>query len=278
MPSFLHHTSNPKAIAIVLGHLGASPTQLAKYGGWYVDRGCSVVAAASPVFRFVTNQSLRPTALEIWKETDKLLQEEKASNNVVPIVIHSFSNGGCFLLEEMEQILDDKEQEQLLPNLSQISQGLAEGCQIYDSCPCFIRTWWWNDNKDSKKRASTWNDAFPSLSWTTRLWYTGAATSALSIWSLLVPSKPDRFWKRMEDSRVCSYQVYSLAKPDLLTDVAAVDQLVLNRQEQWPELQVEIYRYEDSGHCRMHVDHQEEYQGMIDTVLEGCVQRRETRR
>ena len=99
----------PRAVSIVLGHLGASKATLERYGQLYLARNCSVIIAASPPLRFMSNQSLRPTAREILSLAATALRSASPS---VPLVIHSFSNGGAFLLEQIELILNEGDESQ----------------------------------------------------------------------------------------------------------------------------------------------------------------------
>jgi hypothetical protein len=59
---------------------------------------------------------------------------------------------------------------------------------------------------------------------------------------------------------------------DLASDAAAVDRLVENRREQNIGTTLQ-YRYNDSNHCRIDLDHPEEYQQMIDQALDAACQR-----
>ena len=95
----------PRAVCIVFGHLGSSISTLEKYAKYYTDRNCHVVATTSPPNLFMKNASLRSTTLDAIIQAGKLLQDATPENNnntsVVPLVVHSFSNGGAFLLENM---------------------------------------------------------------------------------------------------------------------------------------------------------------------------------
>ena len=101
--------SNAKAVALCLGPLGASAQgTMDGFGQMYLERNCSTVTAASPAARFFLTQHrlLKPTAQAIIKETAAVLRD---TANGVPLVVHLFSNGGAFLMEEVELLMSEVE-------------------------------------------------------------------------------------------------------------------------------------------------------------------------
>ena len=202
----------------------------------------------------------------------------------IPVVVHAMSNGGCFLLEEMERLLLEKDESKRADELSAmdaalIADRMALGYQLFDSCPCYIRTFWWEHTFSSSNKESPlrWNESFPHPHWTrTRRWlYTAGATTALSVWCTLTGafSRARDFWTHMANSRLCLHQVYLYTTTDTASDAAAVDRLIQHRQQHIPELQTTVHRWEDSGHCRLHRDHAEQYQAIIEGALTAAVER-----
>jgi hypothetical protein len=292
----VHLAKEPRAVALVLGHLGATSSALERYAYWYIQRGCSTLAAASPPGRFAANLSLRSTAVNMLRETaEALKQAETTANRRVPVIIHSMSNGGCFLLEQIEVILEQSNNTQghagsitaeadpssVSPEehldsetLSRIADRLAIGGQLFDSCPCVIRTFWWQGSP-------AWNESFPHPEWssTVRWRYTASATTALSLWCACTFAwqRPRQFWTRMSSSRACRHQTYLYSTRDTASDAKAVDHLIETRKRGIPDLNVRVYQWNDSGHCRLHKDHPDEYQQAIDEALEGAVVRGQTK-
>lgn len=110
-------SSQPQAIAIVLGHLGVSDHTLHRYAKWYVNRSSSVVAASSPPHIFARNGSLRDTTEQILAQTVRALHQaesnSQAPRNLPPIVVHLFSNGGAFFVARLREALVGKVQQRL---------------------------------------------------------------------------------------------------------------------------------------------------------------------
>jgi Eukaryotic protein of unknown function (DUF829) len=123
----------PRAVALILGHLGATRESLQGYSQLYYsnEEYCSVVTATSPVRRFLLNQSVRPTARLVLQQAHAAIQNTPDS---VPIVVHVLSNGGAFLLEEKEQILLEQQQdEQDSFDKKLIASRMKLGFQFFDS-------------------------------------------------------------------------------------------------------------------------------------------------
>ena len=232
-----------------------------QYAKWYTDRHCSVVTGASPPELFVLNRSLRRTASRIWCETAKALRETPEK---VPIVIHVFSNGGAFLMDEMELMLKEDASKE---DFELISQRLKTGFQFHDCAPCYIRTVWdW----------SNFSQSFPHPNWSSwgRCSYTFLASTCLTLWSTATLSwnRPSDFWGRMQNSRLCLHNIYAYTTTDLATDAFQLEQLIEYRRTKVGAV-CKSYRFEDSNHCRLHRDHPNEYSRAIDEALDAAISR-----
>lgn len=275
-------TSAPRAVAIILGPLGVSRSQLEHYASWYRQRSCVSITSGSPPLRFLCNASLQPTAASVWEETLQVLRETPPE---VPLVIHMFSNGGCFVWEAMDRLLDSPPSSSLTtttttdekkdpwpglstPDRELLRTRLKSGYLMFDSCPCYIRTVW--------DTATPWSDSFPFPGWTSfgRTTYTAVAALSLTTWltCTLAWSRPKLFWEQMTRSTSCLHHVYVYTTADVASDATAVDRLVEKRREANLGTTVQ-HRYQDSNHCRIDKDHPEEYQHMIDQALEAAIAR-----
>lgn len=260
-------TERPRAVSMVLGHLGASRQVMDRYVDYYSDRNCSVVTGTSPEMRFMLNASLKPSAIAILKETIVAL---KSTPPTFPLVIHLFSNGGAFLLYEIEQILlnhGDATSDIPRDDLELVSKRLAHGYQLFDSCPCYIRMLWdWKNLSQSFPH--------PSLSSAVRSTYTIGASTALTVWCMttLAWSHPKIYWEHMRQSRLCLNNVYIYTTTDLLTDAFALEELIEHRRI---ELQANCrtMKFDDSNHCRLDKDHPEDYNKIMDDALAAAIQR-----
>jgi hypothetical protein len=191
-----------------------------------------------------------------------------------------FSNGGSFVWDAMDRLLVEKGNSQnggttaataaILSDDDKklLRTRLTSGCLIFDSCPCYIRTLW--------DTSSPWSTSFPYPGWSpwTRAIYTGCAATSLTAWLTLTLAwnRPQEFWKQVTESQTCLHHVYVYTTTDLASDAAAVDRLVENRRAQNIGTTLQ-YRYNDSQHCRLDIDHPEDYQQMIDQVLDTACQR-----
>lgn len=251
-----------KAVAIVLGHLGVSQQGLERYGEWYTSRGCSVILAASPIHRFFLNLSMRQTCERILEETS--LAVEKSSNPHSPVLIHSFSNGGCFLLYEIEKLVEERKHSD--PKIQMIAERMAKGYQLFDSCPCYVRLLWDGEHVER---------SFPNPSWSAfgRRLYANAASAGLTFWctTTFAWSFPSEFWRHFCESRVCLNQIFVYTTTDMASDASAVDRLIERRLQNQVGSTCQVHRFEDSNHCQLDVDHPEEYQAIIDKGLRSIV-------
>jgi len=85
--------------------------------------------------------------------------------------------------------------------------------------------------------------------------------------------KAQLFWNRRITSHTCHHSIYLYTAADMVSDASAVDWLISKRQTMIPSFKVQIHRWNDSGHCRLHRDHAEQYQTIIDQALQDALQR-----
>lgn len=266
--------NNPRAVALVLGHLGSTAqSTMDEFGQLYLERNCAAVTAASPTVRFFLTQHrlLKPTVTAMIKETAKLLRE---TGEQTPLVVHLFSNGGAFLLEEMERLMSESEMEGSpgdssdplpLEDVNLIKRRLEY--QFFDSCPCYLHMMW--------DISPYFNDAFPNPAWrpaSRKVYYLGSAVS-LTMWCTLTGSirRSSQFWSTMEQSSYCKHQIYFYTTADMLTDATRIDELIEKRRQ---GTEIIVRRYDDSNHCRLYKDHPDDYNQALDDCLEAAMGRR----
>jgi hypothetical protein len=307
--SIIHPTSSsPNVIAIILGPLSSHPhdRMMEHIGRMYTNGGnnqnhkCTVIMASSPPFQFLLNRNLQPIAQEVLRQTSMALSQSSSDSVVstqqspppmmIPIVVHSFSNGGAFLLEAIERELlctnDNSKNIQQQPNSSisskctthnekyeMIRRGMNIGYQFFDSCPCYIRTLWDTTSNDIDWRKSFPHENFPFL-WV-RYLYTWTSALALSSWCIMTFAwhRPQEFWNHMLHSTICTnHQIFMYTTCDLLTDAAAIDRFIDTRRRQYgDQLTCTVYRYHDSNHCQFYIDHPNEYQTAINDALASVI-------
>lgn len=309
----------PRAVAVVLGHLGATHAQLDALSDLYVRRGCWVVAARCPPVSFFMAQHgwLRPVAAQVVAETATLVRRDAAEVKVLsttsttteadedapalPVVVHLFSNGGAFLLEELGRggCSQEEEEEDHPPrrpdndDWALFRRHVRHGYLFYDSCPCYLHVPWrlfgggGDGNEAAAAAASSfWRDAFPFPGWTpwARKLYLAAASACLGMWCLLTgsTSRPRDFWNAMSRPPLdVAHLVYFYTTDDKVTDASRIDALVeeqkkrrlMQRGTSDDAPHVTVHRHEDSGHVRLCWDHPDEYGRAIDRALEGAIDR-----
>jgi Eukaryotic protein of unknown function (DUF829) len=281
---------SPKVIAIVLGPLSSHPydRMMEQIGRMYYGKydpnqniggdvggggGGTVILASSPPLHFLLNRNLQSIAQEVLHQTSMaLLQASPQPLQQIPIIIHSFSNGGAFLQEAIELELGKGNMQQHTQrtaqekNYEKIRCGMKIGYQFFDSCPCYIRMIW---------DTSYFTKSFPNehLPTWVRYLYTLGSALALSTWCILTLSwhRPQQFWNRMIHSTICTnHQIFMYSTTDLLTDAAAMDRFIETRRQQYG-VNCTVYRYNDSNHCQFHIDHPNEYQQAIDDALDSVM-------
>lgn len=279
---------SPVAIAIILGPLSSHPSDLMMehLARLYCPnrsenhRSCSVILASSPPVRFMLNQNLQAVAQDVLHHTSNaILQHQKShvgssqAQAQLPIIIHSFSNGGAFLQEAIElELSSSVSHNHEMPSTStkehyeRIRSGFKMGYQFFDSCPCYIRTIW-----DSEYLGQSFPHA--SLPIWMRYLYTVGSAMALTSWCVLTLAwyRPRQFWNRMLHSTVnTNHQIFMYTTTDMLTDAAAIDRFVQIRRHQYG-VNCTVYRYNDSNHCQFYKDHPTEYQKAIDDALASVI-------
>jgi hypothetical protein len=267
---------NPKAVALVLGPLGASVEGTMQVFGspLYSDLECSIVAARCPPSRFFLAQHrfLRPTAAEVLKQTASAL---RSTPPTTPLVIHLFSNGGAFLLEELELLMEEEENRQELDEKGEEKVSLDDvrlvksrlQYQFYDSCPCYLHMSW--------NISPFLFDAFPFPGWSSigrKVYFLGSACS-LTLWCTITASfnRSQTFWNHMRQSP-CKNQIFMYTTADMMTDATRIDELIEMRQRE-QNVDIAVYRYTDSGHCVLHRDHPFEYNQAVADALKGAIAR-----
>jgi len=205
--------------------------------------------------------ALRSVANQVWRETRALQQEySSTATTQIPIVVHMFSNGGTFLLEELQKKQQEQEEQSSMIRFEYL---------FFDSCPCYLHMPWALSSR-------YWADAFPIPGWSRwfRKFYLLGSSLSLGLWCFSTASlgRSQVFWKAMQaDSFFCNHLIYTYTTADVLTDAARIDDLIIQQRQKGKA--VSVHRFEDSNHVRIDRDHPEEYHQAIDAALEGAIER-----
>lgn len=99
----------PRAVVVVLGHMGQDKSSIARYTKLYHAQECSTVAVSSPVLAYAVNDTttLGENVITAIRESARLVRMGEWSEmgfGRVPVLLHVLGNGAQ-LLEEMERRL-----------------------------------------------------------------------------------------------------------------------------------------------------------------------------
>lgn len=273
---------NPRVVIILLGWFAAVDRHVAKYADLYTARlpHCAVVRTTAPKKDVFYKQSRLLTLAQ------RLQSEIALKHPGTPLIVHTFSNGGCFLYRAICSTLSGST---AYPR----SQDIAG--VIFDSCPA--------DLQPSKGALALSHVATNRAA---RALFFGIAFCVLWLWSLLSCGKNRQqyidWFKQQSVDRPELYlysSAYSTASPaatpdpqpptrltlnmqllcrgracagaDNITDATVIDSLVAHRRGQGAA--AEARRWSDSGHVSHMRRHPDEYSDLCMAFVRRAVPR-----
>jgi hypothetical protein len=211
----------PRAVVLLLGWWGAKAKQLAKYTKLYQDRNCLTVQAIAEKNAVLThnNRSLDECALIAADHIVQLLDE--LDDKKVPVIFHAFSNGGAYLIERLEVLIQEARdgKSRSASNRALLLLGARLQGQIFDSAPAY-------PTAQSAVRAmssvftSSIMRALISILVTSHYVYDMVLHHVFGF-----PNGRKDFYKFMADSRLCLNQAYIYSAADDITDVTLLEEL-----------------------------------------------------
>ena len=231
--------------------------------------------------------------------------------NKIPVIVHMYSNGGTFMVEEMDRqisLLEESaesnycREENCKSNTTIPAQLIVAdrirryGYLFFDSCPCYLHMVW-------DIRPEYWKTAFPFPMWNRlsssgvavgdllRKVYLLMAATSLSFWCLLTgsPGRSKKFWSCMLKPPInARHLVYMYSKNDKVTDSSRIDDLIAEQTQQQRQQQrsfhvdkdggtnspsIVAYKYDDADHVDISTVHPEEYNRAIDEALRQAIHR-----
>ena len=230
----------------------------------------------------------------------------------IPVIVHMYSNGGTFMVEEMDRQISLLEEaaepnyvrkENCMSNTMIPAQLIVAdrirryGYLFYDSCPCFLHMVW-------DIRPEYWKTAFPFPMWDRlscsgvavgdvfRKAYLFVAATSLSVWCLLTGSsgRSKKFWSCMLKPPInARHLVYMYSTNDKVTDSSRIDDLIAEQRLRQRQQQrsfhdddndsgtnspsVVAYKYDDADHVDISAVHPEDYNKAIDEALRQAIHR-----
>jgi hypothetical protein len=264
--------SPPRAVVILLGWWGAQMKHVQKYSSLYQERNCATVTAVveSKAILTLDLYTLEAFAQNLASQTATVVREmEKQANNnegkKIPVMIHSFSNGGAYPLWRLEVLIERAMMEKNVTEIKKTQDLLLIGNrlrgEIFDSAPCFP------DNESAWKamKHSISNIILRNIFRVTLL----IQVFVVHVYRILFNKSDPRmdFWKHVTESRLCLNQAYVYSAMDEIANVKMLDELVSTRQG-YEHAQILVKKFDDSEHVQHLRKYQSEYCELMDTFLD----------
>jgi len=240
----------PRAIVVLLGWWGAEPRHLAKYANLYHVKNCITVQGI--VSRWVTlvkhDPSIDEFALQTVNHVNKIVRAYEPLK--LPVIIHAFSNGGAFVVERMESLIENRKDDAEIQFFAERLRG-----EVFDSAPAYPT----KDNGMNALKASIRN---PMLQI--------PVMAVLYLWGMLLPSSIRKwfaFWNHIETSKTCKRQAFIYSANDRLTAASPLEDLIVKRQELLGKENLLVKKLDDSPHVMHLRTDPEGYNNFVDECL-----------
>jgi hypothetical protein len=261
-----------EAVVILLGWWGAQKRNVHKYGQLYQQRNCATIVGVPDkiVTLRVDEAALSVYAQECAVQTATILRSlENAQKRPIPVIFHLFSNGGCFVFEQMELLFqkasvnaveEESTPKYVYQDLLLVRDRLRG--QIFDSSPAYLT---------AQSGTAALEGAFPNVLVASIL--KGVLLSmhtAKHAFDKLfgIPPRSETFWNRYLDSNVCRHQAFVYSSHDRVTDHVQLDELIQARIAKFPDSTIMVKKFDDSEHCTHYPKHKEEYTAFVDEFLD----------
>jgi len=291
--------SRSKAVVIMYGFLGAKPKQLQNYANIYLQKECTVIFGTASVVTTMMRSKSKLTSLAmdsvrkaaiIVRDLEEVGEPSNKDNGdsctsttskdhsyingkqkKIPIIVHSFSNGGTFVVERLGELIQearDNHSQRQMPirdrnDLIMVGDRINDiGFEILDSAPGYL------NEKASFRVIEIITDnlllrmILKGLMFCT-IYYKMLMNAAFGRESI-----SEQFWKNMIEHDLCKRQTFIYSSMDELTDSTKVDELIEVRRNRG--IEVMVRKFEDSDHVLHLRKYPKEYEEVLDKVLKAC--------
>ena len=213
---------------------------------------------AQPIMT-MQKEALSKFGLEAAREALKLLKASEDPH--LPVIIHSFSGGGCVVLEQLEILIMAAKQAQsrtlLQEDLVLLDQAIKRGGEVFDSCPAYLHI-------SSGLKAIQSGVPNTVLRLVIQLIFL-LLTVLLTTISIIKGESggPEAHWSHLKSSDVANRQAYIYSTADEITDHTKLDEMAECRKQRAESI-VLVKRFTDSHHCQHLLKHKTEYQAILD--------------
>ncbi|KNC74383.1 hypothetical protein, variant [Sphaeroforma arctica JP610] len=247
----------------------------------YQKRGCVTIATTAPAgsVMFPGTSAVRELASSVLNEAASSINrvETMADNTKVPLIVHAFSNGGAFVVETIENLIQENSQDvertvsnpgtviekdtKLQENTQLAADRIRLGGQVFDSAPAMMHL---------QAGVTAIGHAIPgSAILRVGVQAVFGIVAALGVVYARATGAPGRgvvFWDHMQQSNLGCKQYYIYSVDDELTDAKYLDELIAYRKEKGVE--ITAIRLESSPHVQHLKSHPEVYNQFVDNILE----------
>ena len=184
-----------------------------------------------------------------------------------PVVLfHVFSNGGCFVWEQIRRIFDQKEiqehsGERISSDLSRI-QARVRGV-VFDSCPGADL-----ERIGQAMEYCTWQERMQVLASSCGVDYLFLNHGSIQE---KLRSRGQCYMEYLRSDPRRMPQLYLYSGDDPLARAHAIDELIANRKKLIGDNLIWKRRWDSSPHCSHIIKHTEEYNDAVNSFLEFCI-------
>lgn len=289
-----------KPLVVLAGWLGCQQRSLYRYEQLFAKKGFQVLSTvASPTQvaeccfgslpsaplecpprwpnHTVENNEANTVNQRMQRHAWSLLQEVHHRKSSY-ILFYAFSNGGCFVWQEVRRILQAAAQtSEGSAKESSTVLGMGEGQRsqlttirqrmagvVFDSCP--------------SRQLSQMGFALAYCTWKERF----AVAKAYGMDVVFLPPLASQSKKNVANMRSVAYyrglkedpwelpQLYLYSQNDMLIPSTVVEELVEHRRDLLGADRILSHKWTNSRHCAHYVDHPKEYESTVDSFLELC--------
>ena len=259
-------------IVVLAGWLGCTDRALDKYARLYQGLGYSTLSVIAPPMTVIeaSMQEYSPFMHQLANQvlcqliSSKISVDKQTNNNrdfVIYLVFHSFSNGGCFLYEQIRLILQGRSR-----SLKQVNTGASNvkirmiGA-VFDSSPAyyFIDK---DGNIEGLERAMKYASKFDRI----KFWFRNIFHATCDKEQHIMRAR--KYWDRMRNSSVLFPELYCYSDNDELAPYFHLNELIRYRKKSNSNVLATLF--ERSPHCCHLLTQPYMYSLVISNFLDLC--------
>ena len=259
--SRVHNVSSaPRPTAVLLGWLGSTHKNVAKYAAIYERMGYNTVRLVAPI-SIVFSLRQRTTSYFLLSLLRIIAADERLFSG--GIVFMMFSNGGAILAPHLTRFFAGvshyvhADDELVVKTIKDSISAI-----VFDSAPCYL-----HNRSGANAIITGMNVPSGLLSWMVIFIFTCLAV----MHKILVMDLPKFFWEGLKNGDYLCPEQYIYSTKDVLLDAPMLDDLIEYRRREGRDLQV--FRVDDAAHVKIMIKHTEKYIETLHSVNRWGVNR-----